>query len=163
MNHFINEININLPRILSLFDTDPTNKSYGSGDRLYWAWSLIDFGNGTFQGAGVKTVVLFFEKGKPTESTWFYQLNPGRKMGKTNPLNDGDMEEFLELQKDFSQSQNSWRVPTSELNPTTFDLSPRNPNTQTQNRLREPQAMLEEMANFDAHSSQLLDKVRELL
>ncbi len=125
--------------------------------------TILDCPNGTFQGAGVKTVVLFFEKGKPTESTWIYQLNPGRKMGKTNPLNDSDMEEFLELQKDFSLSEKSWRVPTSELNPTTFDLSPRNPNNLTQTRLREPQTILEEMANLDAHSSQLLEKVRELL
>ena len=41
----------NLPRLLALFDRDPTNLSYGFGDRYHWAWGLIDFGNGTFQGA----------------------------------------------------------------------------------------------------------------
>ena len=41
---------------------------------------------GTFQGAVVKTVVLFFEKGAPTRKVWFYQLKPGRNMGKTNAL-----------------------------------------------------------------------------
>jgi type I restriction enzyme M protein len=41
--------------------------------------------------------VLFFEKGAPTRKVWFYQLNPGRNMGKTNPLNDDDLVEFIEL------------------------------------------------------------------
>ena len=37
--------------------------------------TILDLPGGTFLGANVKTVVLFFEKGKPTESVWYYQLN----------------------------------------------------------------------------------------
>ena len=39
--------------------------------------TVLDCPGGTFQGAGVKTVVLFFTKGEPTSKTWFYQLDPG--------------------------------------------------------------------------------------
>ena len=53
--------------------------------------TVPDCPGGTFQGAGVKTVVLFFEKGSPTRKVWFYQLDPGRNMGKTNPLNDNQV------------------------------------------------------------------------
>jgi len=63
--------------------------------------TVLDCPGGTFQGAGVKTVVLFFEKGAPTRKVWYYQLDPGRNMGKTNPLNDADLAEFVELQKTF--------------------------------------------------------------
>ena len=49
----------------------------------------------------MKTVVLFFEKGAPTRKIWFYQLDPGRNLGKTNPLNDDDLKEFVALQKTF--------------------------------------------------------------
>ena len=35
---------------MSLIDNDPTSKSYGLGDRYFWAWGLTDFGNATFQG-----------------------------------------------------------------------------------------------------------------
>ena len=52
--------------------------------------TVLDCPGGTFLGAGVKTVVLFFEKGSSTRKVWFYQLDPGRNMGKTNPLNDTD-------------------------------------------------------------------------
>src|SRR4030095_11188164 len=45
--------------------------------------TVLDCPGGTFQGAGVKTVALFFEKGAPTRKVWFYQLDPGRNLGKT--------------------------------------------------------------------------------
>jgi type I restriction enzyme M protein len=57
---------------------------------------VLDCPGGTFQGAGVKTVVLFFEKGAPTRKIWFYHLDPGRNLGKTNSLNDADLAEFVE-------------------------------------------------------------------
>lgn len=47
---YLGEIRSNLPRLLALVDRDPTSATYGMGDRFYWAWGLIDFGNGTFQG-----------------------------------------------------------------------------------------------------------------
>ncbi|MDC3203580.1 hypothetical protein OA957_00305 [Prochlorococcus sp. AH-716-B04] len=49
-NPYLEEIKINLPRILSLFDSDISSETYGLGDRYHWAWGLIDFGNATFQG-----------------------------------------------------------------------------------------------------------------
>ena len=36
--------------------------------------TVLDLPGGTFTGAGVKTVVLFFNKGEATQKTWFYQL-----------------------------------------------------------------------------------------
>ena len=40
--------------------------------------TVLDCPGGTFQGAGVKTVVLFFDKGTKTRRIWYYQLDPGR-------------------------------------------------------------------------------------
>jgi type I restriction enzyme M protein len=125
--------------------------------------TVLDCPSGTFQGAGVKTVVLFFEKGAPTRKTWFYQLDPGRNLGKTNPLNDKDMAEFLELQKTFSESEKSWSVEVSGLDQNTFDLSPKNPNTPEEEPLRAPEEILEEIAALDVETTQLLATVRGLL
>ncbi|MEQ1836573.1 MAG: N-6 DNA methylase, partial [Candidatus Nitrotoga sp.] len=91
--------------------------------------TILDCPGGTFQGAGVKTVVLFFEKGAPTRKVWYYQLDPGRNMGKTNPLNDADLAEFIELQKTFADSPKSWSVNTHALSAAEgYDLSVKNPN-----------------------------------
>ncbi len=49
-NPYLLEIKKNLPRLLSLIDQDQTSESYGIADRYAWAWGLIDFRNGTFQG-----------------------------------------------------------------------------------------------------------------
>lgn len=50
-NPYLEHIRHSLPRLLALMDVDRTSASFGMGDRYHWAWGLIDFGNGTFQGA----------------------------------------------------------------------------------------------------------------
>lgn len=50
-NPYRAQIDAVLPRLLSLFDVNPISPTLGLGDRFHWAWKLIDFGNGTFQGA----------------------------------------------------------------------------------------------------------------
>lgn len=49
-NDYLKIVMNNLPRILSLFDNEKFSKTYGIGDRNYWAWAQIDYPNGTFQG-----------------------------------------------------------------------------------------------------------------
>ena len=83
---------------------------------------MLDCSGGTFLRAGVKTVVLFFEKGSATRKTWFYELDPSRNMGKTNPLNDDDLSEFIELQKSFAESEKSWSVDYADVDEDSFDL-----------------------------------------
>ncbi|MET2736262.1 N-6 DNA methylase, partial [Staphylococcus epidermidis] len=82
--------------------------------------TVLDCPAKTFLGAGVKTVVLFFTKGEPTQKTWFYQLDPGRSLGKTNPLNDKDLKEFIELQKGFEDSAKSWSLAITDIDETTW-------------------------------------------
>ena len=125
--------------------------------------TVLDMPGGTFQGAAVKTVVLLFEKGSPTRKVWFYQLNPGRNMGKTNPLNDGDLADFLELQKSFGASRKSWSVDVTGIDAETFDLSVKNPNGGAGIVLRTPQEILEEIAALDADSAEVLASIRELV
>ena len=125
--------------------------------------TVLDLPGGTFTGAGVKTVVLFFEKGKPTQKTWFYQLNLDRNLGKTNPLNEKDLAEFVELQKTKAESENSWTVNIKDIDQTTFDLSVKNPNTPEEAPLREPKEILQEIANLDKQSAEILNSISVML
>lgn len=125
--------------------------------------SVLDCPGGTFQGAGVKTVVLFFEKGAPTRKVWFYQLVPGRNMGKTNPLNDADLAEFIALQKTKADSPKSWSVDVATVDPKTFDLSVKNPNGGEEIAHRSPKAIMEEIATLDAESAEVLANIKALL
>lgn len=126
-------------------------------------YTVLDCPAGTFQGAGVKTVVLFFEKGAPTRKVWFYQLDPGRNLGKTNPLNDADLAEFGKLQEDFADSPKSWSVDARGLNKQTIDLSPKNPNEGERVLHRSPQDIMDEIATLDAESAAVLGRIRALL
>ena len=125
--------------------------------------TVLDCPSGTFQGAGVKTVVLFFEKGAPTRRTWYYQLDPGRSMGKTNPLADADLVEFVELQKTFADSAKSWTVDAASVDQATFDLSVKNPKSGEVAAHRSPKEILDEIAALDAESAGVLAKIRTLL
>ena len=125
--------------------------------------TVLDCPGGTFQGAGVKTVVLFFEKGAPTRRVWYYQLEPGRNMGKTNPLNDADLAEFIALQKTFADSPKSWSVEAASIDPATFDLSVKNPDGGEAVVHRSPQDIMDEIAALDAESAEVLGNIRALL
>lgn len=126
-------------------------------------YTVLDCPSGTFLGAGVKTVVLFFQKGAPTRKTWYYQLDPGRNMGKTNSLNDNDLKEFVELQASFADSHKSWTVDAKEIEQSGFDLSVKNPNKAEEAPLRDPQEILTEIAALDAESAMVLAGIRGML
>ncbi|GIU01812.1 class I SAM-dependent DNA methyltransferase [Shewanella morhuae] len=125
--------------------------------------TVLDCPAKTFLGAGVKTVVLFLTKGEPTQNTWFYQLEPGRSLGKTNPLNDNDLKEFVELQASFKGSDKSWSLDVSKLDPTTWDLSVKNPNVEEEVTLRSPRTIIKEIIALDKESEAILTKIQELL
>jgi type I restriction enzyme M protein len=125
--------------------------------------TVLDMPGGTFQGAGVKTVVLFFQKGSPTRKIWYYQLDPGRNLGKTNPLNDDDMAEFVKLQKSFADSPKSWTIDVAGIDKTTWDLSVKNPDGGEEVTHRSPVAIMEEIAALDAESAKVLAGIRRLL
>ena len=125
--------------------------------------TILDMPAGTFTGAGVKTVVLFFQKGAPTKKIWYYQLDPGRNMGKTNPLNDKDMEEFLAFAKTKKESEKSWNFKVAELDENTFDLSPKNPNLPEEEPLRSPKEILKEMESLDKETATILESLKGLI
>jgi type I restriction enzyme M protein len=125
--------------------------------------TVLDLPGGTFTGAGVKTVILFFEKGVPTKKVWYYQLNLDRNLGKTNPLNEKDLADFLKLQKTKAKSANSWSVSVKDIDPKTFDLSVKNPDKSGEVALREPKAILEEMRGLDVESEKILSAIKRSL
>jgi type I restriction enzyme M protein len=125
--------------------------------------TVLDCPGGTFLGAGVKTIVLFFDKGSPTKKIWFYQLNPGRNLGKTDPLNDRDLAEFVEMSATQSESDNSWLVDIADINKDTWDLTINNPSRVEEVDHRTPQEIIAEIEELDAQAAKGLQAIKELL
>lgn len=119
-------------------------------------YAILDLPQKVFT-AGVKTVILFFKKGEPTKRIWYYQLNLDRNLGKTNPLTDDDLAEFLQLQKDFKITENSWTVDVKDINPQTFDMSVKNPNKKDETIYRTPKEIIEEMKDLDKQAEKILE------
>ncbi len=117
--------------------------------------TILDLPSGVFQGAGVKTVVLFFDKGTPTKNIWYYQLNPGRNLGKTNALNEEDMADFERRFKTRDDSENSWTIDATKLGDD-CDLSVKNPNTKEEKDERSVQEIY-------ANINDLLDESKSLM
>lgn len=125
--------------------------------------TVLDCPGGTFLGAGVKTVVLFFDKGAPTRKIWYYQLDPGRSLGKTSPLNDADLAEFVALQANFADSENAWTLDVADIDPDSYDLSVKNPNKTGSDPLRDPEVILNEILLLDRESEEILENIRGML
>jgi type I restriction enzyme M protein len=124
--------------------------------------TILDCPAGTFQGAGVKTVVLFFNKGEPTKKIWYYELKPGRNMGKTNPLNDRDLENFIQLQENFKNSDRSWTVDISTIDSETWNLSVKNPNEIQSKTHRSPGEVIGEIEALASEEQVILERIKAL-
>lgn len=74
-------------------------------------WCVVSLPAGVFTaaGAGVKTNLLFFTKGRPTERIWYYDLSDV-KVGKKAPLTLKHFEDFAEKLVARSDSERSWTV-----------------------------------------------------
>lgn len=123
--------------------------------------TILDLPSGVFTGAGVKTVVLFFDKGAPTKKIWYYQLNLDRNLGKTTSLTEQDLNDFVQLQKIKAESENSWSMDINDIDQDTFDLSVKNPNGTEEPELKDPIEILEEMKKLDKESNDILNRIYE--
>ncbi len=74
-------------------------------------WCIVSLPTGVFSaaGAGVKTNLLFFTKGQPTERIWYFDLSDV-KVGKKAPLTQNHFEEFFHLLPKRADSPQSWTV-----------------------------------------------------
>ena len=74
-------------------------------------YCIVSLPGGVFTsaGAGVKTNLVFFTKGKPTEKIWYYDLSDV-KIGKKKPITLRNFEEFFQLLPKRGDSKQSWTM-----------------------------------------------------
>lgn len=106
-------------------------------------WTIVSLPGGAFvnAGAGVKTNLLFFTRGKSTARIWYYDLSD-IKMGKKSPLTLVHFEEFFRLLPERADSERSWTVTRSEIEARGYDLKAVNPNRKAEMDERTPEQIL---------------------
>ena len=122
--------------------------------------TILDLPSGVFTGAGVKTVVLFFTKGEPTQKIWYYQLD--KHFTKTKPITEADLEDFLSLQKTKAESENSWSIDAAALGED-YDLSVKNPNKVEEKDERTPSEIFTNLVTLNTETKQLLDEIKGMI
>jgi type I restriction enzyme M protein len=110
-------------------------------------YCIVSLPGGVFTsaGAGVKTNLVFFTKGKETTKIWYYDLSH-IKTGKKTPFTLRHFEEFFQLLPKRADSKQSWTV----------DFSAR-----LQKALEEARPHREEAAKLSAQAKTLEDKIRD--
>ena len=113
--------------------------------------------------AGVRTVVLFFEKGKGTKEIFYYDLQLDRNLGLTNPLNEEDLKEFSNLYKEKKKGKNSWFMDVGEINKSTYELTVKNPNKKEITYKENTSDILKEIEILNEKTSEVLRKLKDYL
>ncbi len=120
--------------------------------------TVLDLPSGVFTGAGVKTVVLFFTKGEPTQKIWYYQVD--KHFTKTQPMTEADLADFLAKQKTREDSEYSWTIDTSELGDD-LDLSVKNPHKVEEIDERTPQEVFDNILSLGSEAGEIMDTIQE--
>lgn len=166
MQHFVKMLKVNGRAGIVIKNTFLSNGDAAAVRRMLLeecnVHTILDLPSGVFTGAGVKTVVMFFTKGEPTKKIWYYQLNLDRNLGKTDPLSEDDLAEFVALQKTKAESENSWSIDVADLG-ADCDLSVKNPNKPEIVDERTPRDILKAIANLNDDSARLIAEIEKML
>jgi len=124
-------------------------------------WCILSLPGGAFvnAGAGVKTNLLFFTRGKSTEKIWYYDLSD-IKVGKKTPLTVQNFEEFFRLLPTRGESEHSWTVPITEIEKRGFDLKAVNPNRKEVVDERTPEEILDEIERLGKEITEVINALR---
>lgn len=169
MQHFMKKLRTGGEAAIVIKNTFLTNEGTGATGKIRRELlescnlhTILDLPGGVFGATGstgVKTVVLFFRKGEQTQDIWYYQLDPGRNLGKTNPLNIHDFDDFLAKYKTRGTSENSWTIEVESLNQSTLDLGVKNPHESEIVELKTPEEILEDIKRIDQEVINILGRI----
>ena len=125
-------------------------------------WAIVSLPGGVFTaaGAGIKTNLIFFTKGKPTEKIWSYDLSY-IKVGKKIPLSADRFDEFFHLLPTRGDSDRSWTVTREEIETRNYDLKAVNPNAKADEDLRKPDELLDLIEQKGREGVEALAKLRK--
>jgi len=126
-------------------------------------WCIVSLPGGVFTqaGAGVKTNILFFTKGKPTSSVWYYDLSDV-KVTKKKPLTAGHFTEFFRLLSKRADSENSWSVDIETIEKNNYDMKAVNPNRKPDIDTRTPAELLKSIREQQNNIAAALNELENI-
>jgi type I restriction enzyme M protein len=115
--------------------------------------TIVRLPNGVFAPyTGIKTNLLFFEKGTPTKEIWYYEHTypEGYKSySKTKPIRIEEFDAEKAWWTNRIESEHAWRVPIEQVIENGFNLDIKNPNVAPEEN-GDPVAILHEYERIQA-------------
>ena len=129
--------------------------------------TIVRLPNGVFNPyTGIRTNLLFFEKGKPTKDIWYFEhpLPEGYKTynkGKPIQIKEFDLEkEWWNNRKDKKFKKHCWKISREEIEKRNFNLDINNPNGKDEEENLSSKEILEKLEKSFKKSEELIEKIK---
>ncbi len=130
--------------------------------------TIVRLPNGVFNPyTGIRTNLLFFEKGKQTKEIWYFEhpLPKGYKTyNKSKPINirEFDLEkEWWNDRENEKFKQYAWKVSIEEIKKRNYNLDINNPNGKKEEENLSSKEILEKLEKSLESSKELIEKLKE--
>lgn len=133
--------------------------------------TIVRLPNSVFRPyASIGTNLLFFEKGQPTEETWYWehQVPEGQKAySMTRPIRVEHMQDCIDWwggadRAGRQESERAWKVNAAEVKARGFNLDIKNPHTVAEEH-RDPETLLQELTAAEAELGAIRDQLKAIL
>lgn len=128
--------------------------------------TIVRLPNGVFNPyTGIKTNVLFFEKGTPTEDIWYFEHPYPEGVVSYNKGKPINIKEF-DLEKSWwnnrEENQHAWKVSVEEIKKRNYNLDIKNPH-QAVDTLASPEVILEKFNAAEKKIASVQDEIVKVL
>lgn len=126
--------------------------------------TIVKLPNGVFAPyTGIKSNLLFFEKGKPTKDVWYFEhpYPEGVKMyNKTKPINIKEFDLEKAWWKKRVENEYAWKVSAEEIKNRNYNLDFKNPNSISEEKTFNTKELLEMLSSSLSKSNDLLNHLK---
>ena len=128
--------------------------------------TIVRLPNGVFSPyTGIKTNLLFFEKGTPTKQVWFFEhpYPPGYKSySKSKPLTIGEFVREKKWWNNRRQNEYAWKVSLAEIEERNYNLDFKNPHV-VEEEAGDPEELLREYEELNRQLLATRDRLKQEL
>ena len=110
--------------------------------------------------------LLFFERGGPTDTIWYYELplpEGRKKYSKTAPLQFEEFAPALAWWHDRQEGAQSWKVSAAEVAARGYNLDLKNPNAKAGLEHADPKELIASMRSHEGEVMRLLGEIEALV
>jgi type I restriction enzyme M protein len=129
--------------------------------------TIVRLPNGVFAPyTGIKTNLIFFEKGKPTKEVWYFEHpypDGVKNYNKTKPINTKEFDLERSWWNKREENQYAWKVSVEDLKKRNYNLDIKNPNGTEEQHQYTSSELIDLLAQSFSKSTELLIEIRREL